>query len=453
MFIHPEEILETIEMIEEQALDIRTVTLGVSLRACADPDGGRLCGKIYDRVAAAAADLVPIAEGLSAKFGVPIVNRRVAVTAVGEVAEASDLQDYTAVAEALDRAAETTGVDFIGGFSALVHKGFTPGEERLVDSIPRALASTNKVCSSVNVATTKAGINMDAVLRMAEVVKETAGLTADKDGLGCAKLVIFANIPEDNPFMAGAYHGSGQPDTSVSVGISGPGVVRAVVERYPNADLTQLSEIIKNSSFKITRIGELIGREAARLLGTKLGAVDLSLAPTPTAGDSVAGILEAMGLEKTGAPGTTAALALLNDAVKKGGAMASSTVGGLSGAFIPVSEDLGMIDAVEAGALSIEKLEAMTAVCSVGLDMIVIPGDTPVETIAGMIADEMAIAVINKKCAGVRLIPAPGKSTGDHAHFGDLLGFGPVMRVNPFGCGSFVKRGGRIPAPITSYNN
>ncbi|MCL5291818.1 MAG: PFL family protein [Actinobacteria bacterium] len=453
MFINPEEILETIEMIEEQALDIRTITLGVSLRSCADPDGKRLCQKIYDRVTSAARKLVPVADGLSAKYGIPIVNKRVAVTAIAEVAEASDLSDYLPVARALDEAAAATGVDFIGGFSALVHKGITPGDERLISSIPRSLAQTKKVCSSVNVATSKAGVNMDAILRMASVVKKTAELTSENDGVGCAKLVIFANIPEDNPFMAGAYHGSGQPDIAVNVGISGPGVVRAVVERYREADLTQLSEIIKKSSFKITRVGELIGREAARLLGAEMGAIDLSLAPTPTPGDSVAGILEAMGLEKTGAPGTTAALALLNDAVKKGGAMATSSTGGLSGAFIPISEDLGMIDAVESGALSLEKLEAMTAVCSVGLDMIIIPGETRVETIAGIIADEMAIAVVNRKCAGVRLIPTPNKSEGELAHFGDLLGFGPVIKVNSFSCSNFVTRGGRIPPPLTSLNN
>ena len=453
MLIDPQEILETIEMIEEQALDIRTITLGISLRGCADANGKRLCQKIYDRVTKSAADLVPVAESLSAKYGVPIVNRRVAVTAISEIAEASDLADYFPIAKALDDAAEAVGADFIGGFSALVHKGFTPGDERLIESIPRSLAETKRLCSSANVATTKAGINMDAVLKMASVVKRTAELTADADGVGCAKLVVFANIPEDNPFMAGAYHGSGQPDKTVNIGISGPGVVRAVVARYPDADLSQLSEIIKKSAFKITRVGELVGREAARLLGTELGAVDLSLAPTPTRGDSVADILEAMGLEKTGAPGTTAALALLNDAVKKGGAMATSSVGGLSGAFIPVSEDLGMAEAVRSGALSLEKLEAMTAVCSVGLDMIVIPGDTPVETIAGIIADEMAIAVTNKKSAGVRLIPAPGKKEGDVAKFGDLLGSAPIIGVSQFASSAFVKRGGRIPPPITSLNN
>lgn len=440
-------------MIEEQTLDVRTITLGINLRGCADSDGKRLCDKIYDRITTAADKLVGVADGLSAKYGVPIANRRISVTAISEVAESSDLVDYVDVAKALDRAAKAVGVDFIGGFSALVQNGYTVGDERLISSIPRALAETQKVCSSVNVASSKAGINMDAVLRMARVVKESAALTADADGLGSAKLVVFANIPEDSPFMAGAYHGSGQPDTCVNVGVSGPGVVRAVVERHPDVSFSELSEIIKKSAFKITRIGELMAREAAKLLGTRMGSIDLSLAPTPTKGDSVAGILEAMGLERTGAPGTTAALALLNDAVKKGGAMATSSVGGLSGAFIPVSEDLGMIEAVEAGALTLEKLEAMTAVCSVGLDMIIIPGDTPVETIAGIIADEMAIAVINKKSAGVRLIPAPNKAKGDSAHFGDLLGFGPVMDVNSFSCSDFVKRGGRIPAPLTSLNN
>ncbi|MCL6472463.1 MAG: PFL family protein [Firmicutes bacterium] len=453
MLINQDEIKETIEMIQEQRLDIRTITMGVSLRDCVSPDGEQLTENVYRKVTESARNLIETAETLQKKYGIPIVNKRVSVSPISAIAESSDLDDYVPVAKALDRAAQDIGIDFIGGFTALVHKGMTPGDIKLIDSIPRALTETRKLCSSVNVASSKAGINMDAVLRMADVVKETANRTGDKDGIGCAKLVVFANIPEDNPFMAGAYHGFGEPDKVINVGISGPGVVRAALEKHPDADLMQIAETIKRTAFKITRMGELIGRESAAMLGVKPGVVDLSLAPTPTPGDSVAQIIEAMGIERCGAPGSTAALALLNDAVKKGGAMATSSTGGLSGAFIPVSEDLGMAEAVEAGALSIEKLEAMTAVCSVGLDMIVIPGDTPAETIAGIIADQMAIAVVNKKSAGVRLIPAPGKREGDRVTFGDLLGSAPVMRVNNFSCASFVRRGGRIPAPLTSLNN
>ena len=453
MLINPEEIRETIEMIQEQRLDIRAVRMGISLRDCSDENGDKLLGNIYRKVTESAKDLVKVAESLQEKYGIPIVNKRISISPVSAIAESSDLEDYVPIATVLDKAAKELSIDFIGGFTALIQKGETPGDRKLINSIPRALAETDRVCSSVNVASSKAGINMDAVLEMAGVIKETAELTKDKDGIGCAKLVVFANIPEDNPFMAGAYHGFGEADRVINVGISGPGVVRATLERYPDVDLMQVAEIIKRTAFKITRMGELIGRESAALLGVKPGVVDLSLAPTPTPGDSVAKILEAMGLEKCGAPGTTAALALLNDAVKKGGAMATSSTGGLSGAFIPVSEDLGMIEAAEAGALSIEKLEAMTAVCSVGLDMVVIPGDTSVETIAGIIADEMAIAVVNHKAAGVRLIPSPGKGKGDRAFFGDLLGFAPVMAVNPFSCANFVRRGGRIPAPLTSLNN
>jgi len=453
MLINPEEIRETIEMIQEQRLDIRAVTMGLSLRDCIDADGDKLQENIYRKVTGAAGNLVAAAEALQKKYGIPIVNKRVSVSAISAIAEASDLEDYTPVAKALDRAAQEIGIDFIGGFSALVHKGETPGDTRLINSIPRALSQTERLCSSVNVASSKSGINMNAVLRMAEVIKETAELTRERDGIGCGKLVVFANIPEDNPFMAGAYHGFGEPDRVINVGISGPGVVRAMLEKYPDADLLRLSELIKQTAFKITRMGELIGRESAALLGAKPGVVDLSLAPTPTPGDSVAQIIEAMGVERCGAPGTTAALALLNDAVKKGGAMATSSTGGLSGAFIPVSEDLAMAEAAAIGALSIEKLEAMTAVCSVGLDMVVIPGDTPVETIAGIIADQMAIAVINHKAAGVRLIPAPGKSAGDSVIFGDLLGSAPVMQVSRFSSKNFVRRGGRIPAPLTSLNN
>jgi len=453
MLVNPEEIRETIGMIQEQRLDIRAVTMGISLRDCIDEDGGRLQEKIYRKITESAGDLVKVADSLQEKYGIPIVNKRVSVSPIAAIAESSDLEDYVPVAKALDEAAKEIGIDFIGGFTALVQKGVTPGDEKLIDSIPEALSETERLCSSVNVASSKAGINMDAVLKMAEVVKETAGLTKDRDGIGCAKLVVFANIPEDNPFMAGAYHGFGEPDRVINVGISGPGVVRATLEKYPDANLTEVAEIIKRTAFKITRMGELVGRESAALLGVKPGVVDLSLAPTPTPGDSVAQIIEAMGIESCGAPGTTAALALLNDAVKKGGAMATSSTGGLSGAFIPVSEDLGMIEAVETGSLSIEKLEAMTAVCSVGLDMIVLPGDIPAETIAGIIADQMAIAVINHKAAGVRLIPAPGKKVGDSATFGDLLGYAPVMDVSRFSCKDFVRRGGRIPAPLTSLNN
>ncbi|HZD61104.1 MAG TPA: PFL family protein [Anaerolineae bacterium] len=453
MLINPEEIKETIEMIQEQRLDIRTVTMGLSLRDCIDTDGDRLLHKIYQKVTESAGNLVGVAESLQKKYSIPIVNKRVAVSAISVIAEASDLEDYVPVAEVLDKTAKEIGIDFIGGFSALVHKGETPGDTRLIDSIPRALSRTERLCSSVNVASSKAGINMDAVLKMAEAIKETAELTRDRDGIGCGKLVVFANIPEDNPFMAGAYHGFGEPDRVINVGISGPGVVRATLEKYPDADLMKVSEIIKQTAFKITRMGELIGRESAALLNATPGVVDLSLAPTPTPGDSVARIIEVMGIERCGAPGSTAALALLNDAVKKGGAMATSSTGGLSGAFIPVSEDSAMAEAAAVGALSIEKLEAMTAVCSVGLDMIVIPGDTQVETIAGIIADQMAIAVINHKAAGVRLIPAPGKGAGESVIFGDLLGSAPVMPVSRFSSKDFVRRGGRIPAPLTSLNN
>jgi len=453
MLVNPEEIRETIGMIQEQRLDIRAVTMGISLRDCIDGDGGRLQEKIYRKITESAGDLVKVADSLQEKYGIPIVNKRVSVSPIAAIAESSDLEDYVPVAKALDEAAKEIGIDFIGGFTALVQKGVTPGDEKLIGSIPKALSETERLCSSVNVASSKAGINMDAVLKMAEVVKDTAELTKDRDGIGCAKLVVFANIPEDNPFMAGAYHGFGEPDRVINVGISGPGVVRATLEKYPDANLTEVAEVIKRTAFKITRMGELVGRESAALLGVKPGVVDLSLAPTPTPGDSVAQIIEAMGIESCGAPGTTAALALLNDAVKKGGAMATSSTGGLSGAFIPVSEDLGMIEAVEAGSLSIEKLEAMTAVCSVGLDMIVLPGDISSETIAGIIADQMAIAVVNHKAAGVRLIPAPGKKVGDSATFGDLLGYAPVMDVSRFSCKNFVRRGGRIPAPLTSLNN
>ncbi|MGO0122709.1 PFL family protein [Desulfothermobacter acidiphilus] len=449
-----QEILETIKMVQEENLDIRTITLGISLRDCADPDLQRCSCKIYDKITRLAARLVAVGNEIEQEYGIPIVNQRLAVTPIALVAEAAVTEDYLSLAQTLERAAQAVGVDFIGGFSALVHKGFTRGDRLLVESIPAALAATERVCASVNVATTKAGINMDAVALMGHVIKETALLTADRQGIGAARLVVFANAPEDNPFMAGAFHGVGEPECVVNVGISGPGVVKRAVANLPaGAHLGELAEEIKKMAFKITRMGELVGREAARRLGVSFGVVDLSLAPTPAVGDSVAEILEAMGIERCGAPGTTAALALLNDAVKKGGAMASSYVGGLSGAFIPVSEDEGMVRAVAAGALTLEKLEAMTSVCSVGLDMIVIPGDTPTSTIAAIVADEMAIGVVNNKTTGVRVIPAPNKQPGDWVEFGGLLGRAPVMPVNRFSSAAFIARGGRIPAPIQSLSN
>ncbi|ACX52379.1 protein of unknown function DUF711 [Ammonifex degensii KC4] len=449
-----QEILETIKMIQEENLDIRTITLGISLRDCTDPDPQRCCRKIYDKITRLAARLVQVGEEIEQEYGIPIVNKRIAVTPIALVAEGSEVEDYLLFAQTLEKAAQAVGVDFIGGFSALVHKGFTRGDRLLIESIPEALARTERVCASVNVATTKTGINMDAVAIMGHIVKETAALTADRQGIGAARLVVFANAPEDNPFMAGAFHGIGEPECAVNVGISGPGVVKRAIENMPpDADLGELAEKIKKMAFKITRMGELVGREAARRLGVSFGVVDISLAPTPAVGDSVAEILEAMGIERCGAPGTTAALALLNDAVKKGGAMASSYVGGLSGAFIPVSEDAGMVRAAAEGALSLEKLEAMTSVCSVGLDMIVIPGDTPAATVAAIIADEMAIGVINNKTTGVRIIPAPGKKPGDWVEFGGLLGRAPVMPVSRFSPAAFIARGGRIPAPIQSLGN
>jgi uncharacterized protein (UPF0210 family) len=449
-----DEIIETIRMVQAEQLDIRTITLGISLRDCAGSSISQVADKIYDKLMEKGSELVPVANQLQEEFGIPIVNKRISVTPIAMVAESCEETDYTPIALAMDKAAKDLGIDFIGGFSALVQKGFTRGDMNLLNSIPDALSRTERVCSSVNVATSKSGINMDAVLAMGRIIKETAKLTAEQDGIGAAKLVVFANAPEDNPFMAGAFHGPGEPETTVNVGISGPGVVNAVVSNLPReADLGQLSETIKKMAFKITRVGELIGREASRRLGAPFGIIDLSLAPTPAIGDSIANILEAMGLKRCGAHGTTAALALLTDAVKKGGAMATSYVGGLSGAFIPVSEDAGMIRAAADGALSIEKLEAMTCVCSVGLDMIAIPGDTSVETIAAIIADEMAIGVINKKTTAVRIIPAPGKKAGDFVEFGGLLGRAPVMPVNPFDSSVFARRGGQIPPPIQSLTN
>jgi uncharacterized protein (UPF0210 family) len=452
--ITPEEIIETLVMITQQNLDIRTVTLGLSLADCADPDLDRMAARVYEKVVRSADRLVPVADAIAAEYGIPIVNKRIAVTPIAQLAAACGACDVSPLADALDRAADAVGVDYIGGFSALVHKGIGDGDRRLIDSIPTALASTRRVCASVNVATTRAGVNMDAVLRMAEVIRETAEATAERDSVGCAKLVVFANMVEDNPFMAGAVHGSGEPDAVINVGISGPGVVRAVVSSLPqDADLTAVAEAIKGTSFKITRAGELVAREAAKRLGVAMGIVDLSLAPTPAEGDSVADIIEAMGVARCGGPGTTAALALLNDAVKKGGAMGTSSTGGLSGAFIPVSEDASMIRAAESGALTLEKLEAMTSVCSVGLDMIAIPGDTSAETIAAVIADACAIGVVNSKTTAARLIPAVGKSVGDRVEFGGLLGAAPVMEVNGWAGTVFARRGGRIPAPLQSLRN
>lgn len=448
-----QEILETIKMIQEEHLDIRTITMGISLRDCSHPDAGAACAKIYDKVTRLADRLVETGDAIAREYGIPIVNKRISVTPMALVAESSDISDYFSFARTLDRAAEAVGVNFIGGFSALVHKGFSQGDKILIRSIPEALADTERVCASVNVATTKAGINMDAVSQMGGIIKKTAELTKDQDGLGCAKLVVFANVPEDNPFMAGAFHGTGEPECVINVGVSGPGVVKSAVDKVRDADFGTLAETIKKTAFKVTRMGELVGRTAAKRLGVPFGIVDISLAPTPAVGDSVADILEAMGLERCGTHGTTAALALLNDAVKKGGAMASSYVGGLSGAFIPVSEDAGMIRAVEDGALGLDKLEAMTSVCSVGLDMIAVPGDTPAETISAIIADEAAVGVINKKTTGVRIIPVPGKKIGDTVEYGGLLGRAPVMAVNPFSSANFVRRGGRIPAPINSLTN
>jgi len=452
--ITPEEIVETLTMITQQHLDVRTVTLGLSLTACADADVEVMATRVYDRVTSAAKNLVPVAEKLACEYGIPIVNKRISVTPVAQLAAATSAIDLTPLALALDRAAHEVGVDFVGGYSALVHKGIGDADRRLIDSLPAALASTERVCASVNVGTTRAGINMDAVMTMAETILATAEATAEADCIGCAKLVVFANMVEDNPFMAGAVHGAGEPDEVINVGISGPGVVRAIVSSMPqDADLTTIAEAIKATSFKITRIGELVAREAAHRLGVTMGIVDLSLAPTPAEGDSVAEIIEAMGVKRCGGPGTTAALALLNDAVKKGGAMGTSSAGGLSGAFIPVSEDAGMIRAAECGALSIEKLEAMTSVCSVGLDMIALPGDTTAETIAGIIADECAIGVVNSKTTAVRLIPAIGRRVGDTLSFGGLLGEAPVMAANEWAGTVFARRGGRFPAPLQSLRN
>lgn len=447
------DILETINMIREEHLDIRTVTMGINLLDCASQDLSSLCGRVYDKITRRAEHLVKISDDIEKEYGIPIINKRISVTPISLVAASCGAKSYVPLAETLDRAAAAVGVNFIGGFSALVHKGFTRSDRTLLASIPQALAATERVCSSVNVATTKSGTNMDAVGELGGILLETARLTRGKGSIGCAKLVIFANVPEDNPFMAGAFHGVGEPECVINVGVSGPGVVRSALARAGDCDLTHAADIIKKTAFKITRTGQLVAREASRRLGVPFGIVDLSLAPTPEVGDSVAHILEELGLEVCGGCGTTACLALLNDAVKKGGLMASSHVGGLSGAFIPVSEDAGMIAAAEKGALSIEKLEAMTAVCSVGLDMIVIPGDTPADILSAIIADEMAIGVVNHKTTAVRIIPAFGKKVGDHVNFGGLLGGAPVMAVHTGSPARFIARGGRIPAPLQSLKN
>ena len=447
------DILETINMIRAEKLDIRTVTMGISLFDCVSDDKDRLLARIYDKITRSAKDLVRVCEDLEVEYGIPIINKRISVTPISLVAGSLSSEDYISLAEILDRAAKELGVNFIGGFGALVQKGMTVGADRLIDAIPDALSVTERVCSSVNVATTKAGINMDAVRRMGEIVKRTAYLTRDRDSIGCAKLVVFANMPEDNPFMAGAVHGMGEPDTVINVGVSGPGVVASAVKRAGDCDFGTLADTVKKIAFKITRVGQLIAYEASKRLNTPYGIVDLSLAPTPAQGDSVAHILEGMGLERCGTHGTTAALALLNDAVKKGGVMASSHVGGLSGAFIPVSEDAGMINAVECGTLTIEKLEAMTAVCSVGLDMIAVPGDVSASTISALIADEIAIGVINQKTTAVRVIPVCGKGVGESVEFGGLLGYAPIMPMHKESSEAFIARGGRIPAPIHSLKN
>ncbi len=451
--INKYEAYETLHMIENENLDVRTITMGISLLDCIDSDSDIACRKIYDKITKRAEKLVSVGESIEKEFGIPIINKRVSVTPISLIGGASGETGYVKYARALDMAGKAVGVNFIGGYSALVHKGFTVGDRALINSIPEALSVTDIVCSSVNVGSTKAGINMDAVKVMGNVIKETAKLTADSDGFGCAKLVVFANAVEDNPFMAGAFHGVGEADCVINVGVSGPGVVKHALEKAKDADFNTVSEIIKKTAFKVTRMGQLVALEASERLKVPFGIVDLSLAPTPAVGDSVAHILEEMGLEKCGTHGTTAALALLNDAVKKGGVFASSSVGGLSGAFIPVSEDAGMISAVECGSLSIDKLEAMTCVCSVGLDMIVVPGDTPSTTIAAIIADEAAIGMINNKTTAVRIIPAPGKEVGETVEFGGLLGTGPVMCVNAYSSEKFINRGGRIPAPIHSLRN
>ena len=451
--LNSKEILDTISMIDQQHLDIRTITMGISLLDCADPDAETACRKIYDKICRRAEKLVFTGESIEREFGIPIVNKRISVTPISLVAGVSVAGDYVPFAVALDNAAKNTGVNFIGGFSALVQKGFTAGDRKLIEAIPEALATTDLVCSSVNVGSTKAGINMDAVALMGRTIKAAAERTANRGGFACAKLVVFCNAVEDNPFMAGAFHGVGEGDCVINVGVSGPGVVCHALEKVKGQPFDVVAETIKKTAFRITRMGQLVAQEASRRLDVPFGIVDLSLAPTPAIGDSVARILEEMGLEVCGTHGTTAALALLNDAVKKGGVMASSHVGGLSGAFIPVSEDEGMIAAAASGALHLDKLEAMTCVCSVGLDMIAVPGDTSADTLSAIIADEAAIGMVNSKTTAVRIIPAPGKTVGDTVEFGGLLGSAPVMPVHPFGSADFILRGGRIPAPMQSLKN
>ena len=449
------EVNETNKMVEQENLDVRTITIGISLLDCMDSDLDQLNTNIYNKITTVAKDLVKVGKEIENDYCIPIVNKRISVTPIALVGSAAckSPEDYVTIAKTLDRAAKTVGVNFIGGYSALVSKGMTPAEENMIRSIPQALSCTDFVCSSVNVGSTKTGINMDAVRLMGQMVKETAEYTKEQDSLGCAKLVVFCNAPDDNPFMAGAFHGVTEADAIINVGVSGPGVVKTALEAVRGESFEVLCETIKKTAFKVTRVGQLVAQEASKRLGIPFGIIDLSLAPTPAIGDSVAGILEEIGLEYAGAPGTTAALALLNDQVKKGGIMASSYVGGLSGAFIPVSEDQGMIDAVTAGALTLEKLEAMTCVCSVGLDMIAIPGDTKATTLSGIIADEMAIGMINQKTTAVRLIPVIGKGVGETVEFGGLLGYAPIMPVNPYGCDAFVNRKGRIPAPVHSFKN
>ena len=453
--ININEVIETNKMIDKENLDVRTITLGISLLDCIDSDLTKLCDNVYKKITTMAKDLVATGEEIGKEFGVPIVNKRISVTPIaligGSACKTPD--DFVKIAQTLDRAAKTVGVNFIGGYTALVSKKMTQADKNLILSIPKALATTEYICSSVNVGSTKTGLDMDAILLMGKVVKETAVLTKDNDSIGCAKLVVFCNAPDDNPFMAGAFHGVTEGDAVINVGVSGPGVVKTALDKVKGKDFSAVCETIKKTAFKITRVGQLVAHEASKRLGVPFGIIDLSLAPTPAVGDSIAEIFESLGLERAGAPGTTAALAKLNDQVKKGGVMASSYVGGLSGAFIPVSEDQGMIDAVTEGALTLEKLEAMTCVCSVGLDMIAIPGDTKETTIAGIIADEMAIGMVNQKTTAVRLIPVQGKDVGDQAEFGGLLGYAPIMPVNPFGCDDFVTRTGRIPAPIHSFKN
>ena len=447
------EVQETNKMIQEANLDIRTITMGISLLDCISGDMDKLCENIYNKITTCAKDLVSVGEQISKKYGIPIVNKRISVTPIALVAGATKATSYVPIAKALDRAAEAAGVNFIGGFSALVQKGMSPADRVLIESIPEALSVTERVCSSINVGCTKSGINMDAVKLIGEVIKQTAEYTADRESIGCAKFVVFCNAPDDNPFMAGAFHGVGEHDTVINVGVSGPGVVKKALEQVREADFETLCETVKRTAFKITRAGQMVAEEASKMLDVPFGIIDLSLAPTPAIGDSIAEIFEEMGLEMAGAPGTTAALAILNDSVKKGGVMASSYVGGLSGAFIPVSEDHAMIKAAEAGALTLEKLEAMTCVCSVGLDMVAIPGDTSAKTISGIIADEMAIGMINAKTTAVRIIPVQGKGVGECVEFGGLLGRAPIMPINSYNCDRFIDRGGRIPAPIHSFKN